>query len=481
MGKKQRAGWLKAGIAKAGLGIKQTTPHKERGGADDAKVPQPAVQKSVAPSKKQALWFHFVPSLVVVGMLAFFKAAWLQETFVGREVEQLAAMLLQFRLAEGDSCEATQVVVVDITSLLQVDNKRKGEERQNITPRTELQRVVSDVAAAGPAAIGIDVYFDLDANGQLSPEDRVFLDYCLTLRSKGIPVFVGIDESIARQPKHWLEYPRFSDLGKSIVIPADDDTPVRQAITKLELILGGEKYTVPSLSQALYEAAKPEKRRQRDGDKTEPQISENCKQTEKQQTLGDRLHAKFPRKFEMEVYKQEENFMDSYRFSIDFGLLKQIMQRKIPAAKVTEHPELLQGKIVLIGRGTSGQAFDMFNVPGRGDPVPGVYVHAAATDTLLDRPLYTLSDKALFLADIFLMPVPLACILVVEKILREPKGVPLQVLLDKLPIVMAAVVVVAGYMLPSFTRIYWPDFLLVAGVTLLHNSIERFCKWAFQS
>lgn len=473
MGAKQRTGRRKVRTAKAGPSAKQTTSAAEPGVADHAKGPEAAAQKPVDHSKKHALWFHFIPSLVVVGMLALLKAVWLEETLVGKQVEQMAANLLQFRLAHGNSGGTTRVVVVDITSLLQVDNKRKGGERQLITPRAELKHVVQDVAAAKPKAIGIDVYFDLDANGQLSRDDVDFLDKCLDLRNtdnnERIPVFVGIYKGIVRGKQHWLEYPRFSDLGTAIVIPTGDDwtAPVSQSVTKLDLTVGGERFPATSLSEALYEAARKQE------------------QEEQGRRAGYELNQRSLGLIEKDSVKHEEEFMVSHRFNIDFGSLDQIMLRKIPSAEVPEKQGLLTGKVVLIGRGTPGEALDMFNVPGRGSPVPGVYVHAAATDTLLERPLYTLSDWGHVLADILLMLIPLALIFLMEKMLQKlgrarAGSAWLPELLKKLPILMAVLVVIVGYVLINFTRFYWPDFLLVAIVLLFHNSTERFFKWAFQ-
>jgi CHASE2 domain-containing sensor protein len=466
----------------------QSQPKAERGGGNDGKE----TQEGARHTEGSTVLRRALQGIVVAAALIILKTLLVEQSRLGRQIEQGTVNLLQFRLHDAAVGKKERVAVVDIASLLPVRNRRAGEEEKLITPRPALQQVVASVAASNPEAIGIDVFFEPDAYGQLSYDDEQFLDYCLTLKNsatqKKIPVFVGVYR-MSRGKDHWLGYQRFGGMGAAIVIPNPENSiaPVGQLITSLDLAVEGETIWADSLSFALSKAVR---------------------ESDVQGRRLGRVLARHSFGLVEDRTAMQAEKISARAFSIDFGSLDKIMQAKVAAADVPRKRELLEGKIVLIGRGTPGETGDMFSVPDRGAPVPGVYIHAAAVVTLLDSPLYTFSKYGHIVADFLAALFPLLCILALEgNRFRTLYGVAAGIILmvgylfvdqigvlvsiallllyvyiliferkrfpKMLYVVMAGLVLVAGDLLVDQTGIYWTDFILVALTLLLHRQLER--------
>lgn len=404
---------------------------------------------------------HLIQGLVVASLLTFIKASWLEQTPFGEEMEHTSISLLQRELADSSSSRSNQmkIAVVDISSL-QLAPQESSASKVSVTNRAELQQVVDNVARANPAAIGIDVYFEPDAYGQLTPEDEEFLDHCLALvgpDKKPIPVYVGIYESIARGQSRWLGYDKFGKLGTAILVPSLEGSlaPTGRMGEQLQVDTGGNEVSVDSMSYRLSKVANADGGSHR--------------------WLGSILHRAFPGIVQDRAPRSMQGIKDN-EFQIDFGPVSTLMDARIAEDVVTQHMSDLQGKIVILGRATPGQTTDVFNIAGFSEPVPGVYIHAAAVETLLQSPLYFLSAWGRVLADLLTATLAFGLVWVAKQRVSEAAAESFE---WYIPAAIAVAVSFAGCAWVDWTGIYWTDFLLVSLVLLVHSPVEHALKTVF--
>jgi CHASE2 domain-containing sensor protein len=394
-----------------------------------------------------------ITALLTIGKIG------LEQTRFGQQLEQMTVNLLQLRLADAARGRPVRVAVVDTSGLLQIPTGT-GDNGEPITPRKELAEIIGAVARSGPTAIGIDIIFQPDERGHLPADDEYFLDSCLQLkndRGERIPTFVGIYDSIARGPAGWLGEERFGSLGTLIVVPKSEGSePTTRIPSSLHFKGDSGDVIVPSLSSALGRAAVTNEVQRR--------------------WLGRFLHVHFPAMIESEIVRQV-TLMEAHEFHIDFGTTSAITAGTIPAKRSSDlegKASTLRGKVVLVGRGSLGKTNDVFNVPGQGNE-PGIYVHAAAVNTLLETPLYTLTRAGRILADILAALVPLGVIFATE--ISRCRHAMSKSLGEKftrsIAIGMAIVIVVVGYFWIDWTGILWTDFLMVIGALFLHGPAEQ--------
>ena len=381
---------------------------------------------------------------------------WLEKTAIGLTLEQVSTGLLQNRLAIAFRGRAVPIAVVDVTGLGQMTFDKSNEVE---TPRSGLLDVMRVVASADPKVIGVDIIFEPDKNGQLSAEDEGFLSASADLkgsRDQHIPVVVGISDSVVRGPKGWLGEGRFASLGGDVLVPRmEDGKPTERMFSKM--IIPGEKgnISVPSLSYSLARAMEEEQ--------------------SGRHSLGKALNLLLPSMIEQE-WKVSQLSIGVREFEINFGALDELEDTTlsaVPIDNLSKRVGALTDKAVLIGKAAKHETNDQFVVPNRGDPVPGVYIHAAALDTLLREPLFRLTPPGRICTDLSVAFVLLGGVFVVEWRKRKAEFphhewvVPLSVFSLSL-----AIFLIAYFWIDSI-GIFWTDFLLVIFSLLLHTPIER--------
>ena len=226
----------------------------------------------------------------------------------------------------------------------------------------------------------------------LSEDDADFLSFCSHLRRQNgerIPVRVALaNDFVKSDPGSWLE--TYSDLGAAAFIPVEAGV-VDSMDTRLTFPRINRPYDILSFSYALS----------RD-DQTHSSAG--------LRRLGLFAHDLFP-KLVLTRGKYEHPDVQTEDFKIDFGSLEEL-ERSTLSADATFPQDDLTGRVVIVGHADVGTApQDRFYVPSHSEPAAGVYVHAAALDTLLSRPLYTLSGKGEFLGDLIAGGGPLILIL----------------------------------------------------------------------
>jgi CHASE2 domain-containing sensor protein len=384
-----------------------------------------------------------------------------EPTVFGQQLVQMGASLLQVRLSDSSGLRGNPVRIVDISSLLP-SSPASATGAMVVTNRLELRKYLDQVASAGPSAIGIDVIFDPAPDGTVSDEDYKFLDHCLHLSDpsgRRIPVLVGIYSTVALGKERWLGYPRFGPLGASIQIPfeAHKSAPTGSMYRQFSFTKKNKQtVTVDSLSYGLVKIAQKE-------------ASASASHRE----IGIWLQSHWPWLF---TEPQLDGKIKAELFPIDFGLVRKMMDHPILAEDIKSHLPDLVNKVVLIGRAQPGEAPDTFTTTASDEPIPGVYIHAAAVYTLMEAPLWELSEWVRYSIDLLLALVMLLFERLLEHLLGSVSHDKLRRSLEVLmPALLAVAVLKIGVLCVDHTGIYWTDFVLVAFVLLIHKPLEAGC------
>jgi CHASE2 domain-containing sensor protein len=369
-----------------------------------------------------------------------------EKTDFGEQLEQMTYNMLQARLLSSRSSKDLKVAVVDINDLPLVQVNR-GNRVLSVTPRKPLREIVEAVVQQNPEAIGIDVDFSPDEHGFVTQEDPDFFQFCL---NQHIPIFLGVYESLAQGPDKWLGQPEFKQLAAYITVPKPQGA--EGAVRMVERIQpAGVSQSCPSLAAALANTLRP----------AAPHW------------LGWAI---------VRVSQKRTSEFSASEFLIDYSGLETLVRDRVPVSDATDlskHENTLQGKLVLIGRATPEQTSDQFVVPGRGEPVQGVYIHASAAYTLLEAPLYRMTQLGRLSADLLVSLAVFGTIAVIRWLYSRRTRSELATHRMHLVLTSLAVVtvIVLGHFLVQTTRLMWTDFLLVIGALLIHSPAERLFYW----
>jgi hypothetical protein len=441
----------------ANEGASAHPPHAE----PPAAAPEAAQPEGpLLPEKRRPFWElrPIVFSLAVAGLLLVAKIYLLEPTVFGQQLDQIGVRLLQVQLSDSSRWRGDPVRIVDISSL-PPSSPASATGAIVVTNRPELTKYLDQVASAGPSAVGIDLVFDPAPGGTVSDEDYKFLDHCLHLSDpsgRPIPVRVGIYKALALGPDRWLGDPSFRCLGTSIIVPFEDEAhktaPTGRMISQFSFKVNNELVTADSLSYSLFKIAQSEAAKR----SPQPKWTQHWK-------------------------LKADTFADT--FLINFGLLQKLMDSRIKAEDIGCHRSDLHNRIVLIGRATPGEAPDVFTTAASDEPIPGIYIHAAAVYTLMEAPLWELSNKWIRLSiDLLLALVIIVFDRWMDHMLGSDSQYKLRTRLEiVVPALMAACVLVLGLLWVEVTGIYWTDFVVVAIVLLIHKPLEAGCHIAWEA
>ena len=403
-------------------------------------------------SRRDHAWRDFWLGLFVTGLLMAAKFG-VEHTEFGHQIELMTLNLQQLRLSSHERADEVPVVV-DISSLPQVP--RAAADPELVTDRKLLEEVIKQVVYLKPAAIGVDVL--LDPPDALTDDERALLSYGL---EAPVPMFVGIFDGAVRGPTAWLGEERFSKLAAYVLIPKPSENPVTTSMIR-EMTLRGTAEPIQSMSLALARA------KTGDEERGKPLGT----------FLADSLHWLIEREREVEL----EEFR-SVEFPINFGALPQLRESTVrttvsPSRQVilTIPPSAtLEKNVVLIGRAETGKTVDTFTVPAASEPVAGVYVHAAATHTLLAEPLFRPTIWGRLFGDLVAALLPLWFVLRVR--LSKSRLAADTASADRFATVLMAITAIGVFVLGYFwivaTGILWTDYLMVVIALLLHRPLER--------
>lgn len=378
----------------------------------------------------------FTTLILLAGKLAF------ERTDPGRRIESYGYEVLQSYLPALTPGEGMPVVVVDVGGL---GGGREGQP----APRDKLEQVVGAIAGQRPRAIALDMDFSPhESGGWQNDDDPQFLEFCLDLREKGVPVFVGVERGAESLPDEWLGVERYKSLAAGMRFQFPDTNRVF-----LWFRPAGSPEALPSISLALAESY-------REG--------------------LPKPHALLaPVLEEVEVYERETERRDGSEFTyakafVNYSILEAIESSSLAAssgATIEDNGWRFRDKLVIVGlmRGSE----DKITVPGRGAAVPGVLLQASATYTLTKSPVFEFTRGARLL--LALLP-QLACLAVVGLLRHRNRGDAGYDWRRKewLAVVVAACLVFAGgIILIRYLGVMWFDFLIVIIALLLHPLIRK--------
>jgi len=385
-----------------------------------------------------------VISYLLVGILGSLLLVFLklefEESDMGRRGEVLAYDILQWQLPSFSPKELP-VVVVDISA------KPVGEEA---TPRDFIRRLVEAIAKnkkGKPIAIAVDIDFSPSEDGWITPADPVFFDSCLKIRGDtGVPVFLGMYRTKAEPPDTWLGLPKYADLAAMIAIHKDDQRRVpiwihanrsSERLRALSLALA-EKYPkpLPKPSKLLI-----------------PFIKGN-----------DNADAQY--------FADPQSGFAYSDLPVNYSKFEQIYHERLATISpnsVDEFSDRFVNKLVIIGDPKSPD--DQVPIPGTNEVIGGVFVHASATYTLVEQPLYEFRKWVRFALD-FLISILVVIGVGHSRFLHPDRPDVWRERQTKSIVMAMLLVVIAGIAFFRITHVLWLDFTLVLFALLLHPAVE---------
>ena len=381
----------------------------------------------------------------------------LETTDFGEQFRESTYDLLQLRLTSNFDPSDLNVTVVDVTG---IPTTRSTSHDYDFTDRQQLKTLVQQIAAQRPKSIGIDIDFTPYPD-QMSADDD-FLAYCLKLTKPdpaisrpGVPIYVATFQSLLLGPSLALYQPDYSPLAAYAGFPlaGENETPKKMVDAVVVHYFDENHITqdwkVASLSGAV---------------------------TGKRMDLPPKWAAWA---LDRVNYVTKEGF-SATEFYIDYGSLDALVTQTIPwnDARIATDPNLLGGKIVLVGRGQQATSSgDRHILPGhRGKLYAGVYVHASAALTLMHRPLQKLTLTGRTALDVILslaILLPVAWLRWRYRAAEPYGGIAHHRLSGLLTLIIAVIAISAGLFAVNFTHIMWDDSLFVTAALLIHRSVER--------
>lgn len=382
-----------------------------------------------------------------------------RKTDAGAQLELSTYAWLEHRLGRPEPAADLPLVIVDISGLQPADIRgaRRGEQA---TPRGPLLNLLRNlVIRQGAYAIGVDVDFSPEQNGRVpvTPQDDRFFKDCLDLsHSYNKTVLLGVYRTIGLQRDRWLGNSDYQELAANILAPRGEVTKMTECISMngaacqddtLAALLGKE------MTKLTYAETPP---------------------AERYWGLLERFSA----------HQLPKSRVSLLWFPVDYSRLHSLMSSDYTvsmsrALDGSMPGNLFRDRIVLLGDANPEKSADKFIVPGEGEPVPGIYIHASAIYTLAQAPLYEPSPWGRFLIDLALAAL---VILPIWWIRRHYAGrADLRVAEHRLEglliFVVIALAIILGAAFVHLHRILWTDFVLAVLALLVHPKAERYTRW----
>lgn len=431
---------------------------------------------------------EFLIALGVVFLVTLGKMA-LESTPDGEALQFLSYDRQQAHVEERRTEQPLFVAVADLTAVGLQPEVVEGRQ-ELVTPRAPVLKLLRQLANRGALAVAVDVDFS-PHDGVYLPEDPRFLHACSALKDdagRPVPVFLGVRDRLSRPPEQWLG-PGLEHLAANMLAPRADHR-------KMTACTRAERYApLPSLSARLasvYPGARtpadeicPEA--ESDGKQAtsgaspqvHPETSTAADTASRRATAGrrERLAEQFANRAAGPALSVRE-------FLVDYSPLGRLLESRIavePDGSLPEHAGdgEIAGKLVLVGYATPDKTTDMVRVPGREDEVPGVFAHACAVHTLVERPFFELNDKVRLLLDLFLAAVLLAVVFGVRLWAewRGWKGVNPHRLELVTILVLVVITWMAGSELPIKAGVVWTDYVLVVLALFAHPYAGTVWEW----
>jgi CHASE2 domain-containing sensor protein len=359
---------------------------------------------------------------------------------------------LQTKLSPPRRRADLPVVVLDIRDLEYETAEVQGK-KFNFTPRGPLLELIEVVAAQKPKAIAVDIDFSPNEFGFIQPKDPTFFRTVLQVSQQNkIPIFLGTRRSQAKSVERWLGDSEFKSLAVNIYVSPRDRTRMSKWLRRDSQDAGASNEIGNTMSGAIAQA-----------------FNSNERQPVKWLDWAVRPFSE----------REIEPGLTGGEFLVDFSSLEALEDTRLKTKQpsvINDQGWTLTQKAVLIGDGTRYDARDEFPVPrlDRSDPVPGVYLHACAANTLIKNPLYELTALGRFGVDLLLSLSILLCIAIVRWYVTRQKAGALAKRTAQyfFTFIMTVIALTVGIVFVQLTRVIWDDFLFVVLALWIHPSFE---------
>jgi hypothetical protein len=395
----------------------------------------PAKPKRFPPMLKR-LGLGMLVTLLLMTVVKF-----IERTSVGHRIETLTFEALQGQKQSFDSEKELPIIVVNMSQI-------PGGNGQ-VTSRDELRKTIAAIAAQHPSAVGIDVDFSPGLNGWQADDDPEFFDFCLKLKHDSkVPIFLGVYRTIGERADTWLGSDKYKELAAALRVDED-----RKRLPRwLQAKGSGEK--LPMMSAALATAYQP----------FLPEVAGKLARTI--EVTSDNTHG---------IEYQGEDQMLLGVSLVNYSKLEEIQRETILTIKpeaIADSEKLFAGRMVILGDSTEFQ--DSFIVPGRKDPIAGVYLIACSAYTLAVEPLYEFNAGARLALDLF---ISILIMLRVEQVRprygHKTESSEFDRAQSRSIWIAIGAVTISGFLMTRWLNIMWFDFPLIGFALLLHPKVEH--------
>ena len=381
--------------------------------------------------------------LVITLMLLALKVG-IEHTAVGASAEKRAYELLTSVLPNFRP-DGVKVTLLDIGHI------RLGAEDPSTgklipTARDELLKLIEALVALRPRAIGVDIDFSPTPNGWVDDNDPQFLQRCLEL-SETTPIVLGVFRTLREPRTAWLGLPEYASLAGNMWLPISEleRTPVWTQAP-------GVQDRLPSFGAALAKA-------------------ESARST---RLTTQEIDGGWRQRFRERVTRRIDG-LTVEEVLTDHSASRQVAREAIRITSVDQlqrYRGSIEGRVVILG--VVDKATDRFPVPGQQREIPGVVVHAAVVNTLVNEPIWELSGGARLALDILLSLALLVASLVLVRRSRarlHAGHVAIEASEKRVLRWLVLVTFVGGVAAVVLLRVLWLDFFLVALTLVLHPMI----------
>jgi CHASE2 domain-containing sensor protein len=405
---------------------------------------------------KRKIKIDLAVGLVVVILLTLVKVS-VEDSYIGHWFNVRGYEFLHRFIPAFNREKELSVIVLDISDL-----KRSAD---GITPINDLEGIIQALVASKVKAIAIDIDFSprLDPQNPLktgarAEEDPEFFEFLHEQKRKGVPVFVGA-YNLGAESKTWLGLEEYKDLAADMVLFDDDTTRVPMWLRCGE----GEK--LYSISKSLAEAsrAKPAPSFLLKSFLEDPEAQENLKPTSKEAKSGEQIPCE--RAFTLVNYAKLE--------LIQKLTLQASGKDSILLAKDEEGKSKFEGKLVIIGNAQRGKASDNFVVIGRHRPITGSHIHASATYSLVDEPVYKFKHWVTIVLDVLLGLIIVVGLFIVRLRHLEDSRFSFHRWESRFIFSSIIITLLLGFLFVRFLNVLWFDFSLVILAFLLHSKVHE--------
>ncbi len=380
---------------------------------------------------------HFLVGVIVTVILVSVKL-YIETLPIGHRVELLTYEFLNSQIPAFSPEVEMPVVVLDISQI-------PGGKSGTVTSRETLKEIINELINQKVRAIAIDIDFSPNDKGWIDKKDPQFFEFCLEQRQKGIPILLGVYRTAFQKPENWLGSDEFKDLAANIAIDTNDTS-------RMPLwIQNKQEQKLFSLSSGLINAV-------------------NVKPKEPSSFIKFALEE--PDHSEIIDTKGE---IKSSSLLTNYSKLEAIHSQSLSAISTNSIRDLgskFQNKLVIIGDGKFGEATDTFNIPGRNEPIPGVYLHASAVYTQTIEPFFELKHNSKIIIDLSLGLIILIIITVIRW-RNTDKNLDLEKKQKRFIWIAIIFSLIIGVIAVRVLSILWLDFFLVIFALFLHPTVEK--------